>query len=116
MGCPSKKVVKSEHGIALRKNPDLAFKLVDAVATATNLPVSVKTRLGWSNAEGLSEFGKGLDSDIHALPVEKTADKQDPERFVRRVISSLDVGVDADCKLDFGFVPVLTWNERSRLF
>lgn len=60
MGCPAKKVVKSEQGIALRKNPDLAYKLVEAVAKETYLPVSVKTRLGWDSAEGLVEFGKGL--------------------------------------------------------
>jgi len=59
MGCPAKKVVKSEHGIALRKNHDLAFRLIEAVAKATNLPVSVKTRLGWSNADDLIEFGRG---------------------------------------------------------
>lgn len=59
MGCPSKKVVKSEHGVALRKKEGLAFDLIEAVATATALPVSVKTRLGWGNAEGLVEFGIG---------------------------------------------------------
>ena len=62
MGCPAKKVVKSEHGVALRKAPDLACKLVDAVASNTHLPVSVKTRLGWSNAEGLSEFGRAIEN------------------------------------------------------
>lgn len=60
MGCPSKKVVKSEHGVALRKNPDLACQLVEAVASATNLPVSVKTRLGWSNGDDLVDFGKAV--------------------------------------------------------
>lgn len=60
MGCPAKKVVKSEHGVALRKKPDLAFKLVEAVANATKLPVSVKTRLGWADANDLIEFGKGV--------------------------------------------------------
>ncbi len=60
MGCPSPKVVRSEHGVALRKKPDLAFKLVETVANATSLPVSVKTRLGWSNAEDLLKFGSGV--------------------------------------------------------
>lgn len=59
MGCPSKKVVKSEHGVALRKKPDLAFRLIEAVAKNTSLPVSVKTRLGWKNAEDLITFAKG---------------------------------------------------------
>lgn len=61
MGCPSKKVVKSEHGVALRKNPDLAYRLVEAVSKATTLPVSVKTRLGWDSAEDLIDFGKGVE-------------------------------------------------------
>lgn len=59
MGCPAKKVVKSEQGIALRKKNDLAFKLINVVAKSTNLPISVKTRLGWNNASDLIEFGKG---------------------------------------------------------
>ncbi len=59
MGCPAKKVVKSEHGVALRKKPDLAFRLIEAVAKNTNLPVSVKTRLGWNNADDLIDFAVG---------------------------------------------------------
>lgn len=59
MGCPSKKVVKSEHGVALRKSPDLAYKLIESVANNTDLPVSVKTRLGWSNADDLVDFAIG---------------------------------------------------------
>ncbi len=62
MGCPSRTVVKSECGIALRKRPDLAFRIVEAVATHTTLPVSVKTRLGWSDAHDLFAFGKGCES------------------------------------------------------
>lgn len=62
MGCPAKKVVKSEHGIALRKNHDLAFQLIETVAKATALPVSVKTRLGWSDASDLITFGKGAEN------------------------------------------------------
>jgi len=62
MGCPSKRVVKSEHGVALRRDPELAFRLIEAVATNTSLPVSVKTRLGWNDASDLIEFGKGAEA------------------------------------------------------
>ena len=62
MGCPAKKVVKSEHGVALRKNTPLACKLVEAVANSTTLPVSVKTRLGWNNADGLVAFAKAIEN------------------------------------------------------
>lgn len=61
MGCPAKRVVKSEHGMGLRKNPVLAQAIVNAVTHATSLPVSVKTRLGWSNAEELLTFGKMME-------------------------------------------------------
>lgn len=61
MGCPAKKVVRSEHGVALRKKPELAYKLVEALASNTSLPVSVKTRLGWSNADDLITFAQGIE-------------------------------------------------------
>lgn len=59
MGCPAKKVVKSEQGVALRRKLDVAFKLIEIVAKSTTLPVSVKTRLGWNDASDLIEFGIG---------------------------------------------------------
>lgn len=62
MGCPAKKVVKSEQGVALRRNFDKACELVDAVAHATHLPVSVKTRLGWEDASDLIDFGKAVEN------------------------------------------------------
>jgi tRNA-dihydrouridine synthase B len=62
MGCPSKKVVKSEHGVALRKKPELAFRLVEALAKETSLPISIKTRLGWNNADDLVPFCQSMAS------------------------------------------------------
>ena len=45
MGCPDKAVVKTGSGSALIKNPELASQLIKSVQKS-NLPVSVKTRLG----------------------------------------------------------------------
>jgi tRNA-dihydrouridine synthase B len=47
MGCPVPKIVKGRDGAALMREPDLACDIVRAVKSATNLPVTVKTRLGW---------------------------------------------------------------------
>src|SRR3954464_1551646 len=41
-GCPVKKVTKTGAGASLLDDPDLACRLVQAVASATSLPVSVK--------------------------------------------------------------------------
>jgi tRNA-dihydrouridine synthase B len=46
-GCPAKRVTNGHAGSALMRVPDLAQLLVEAVVTATTLPVTVKMRLGW---------------------------------------------------------------------
>jgi len=48
-GCPVRKVTKTGAGASLLDDPDLAARLVDAVATAVDLPVSVKMRRGLEN-------------------------------------------------------------------
>jgi tRNA-dihydrouridine synthase B len=48
-GCPVKKVTKTGAGASLLSDSDLACRLVEAVATATPLPVSVKMRRGVEN-------------------------------------------------------------------
>jgi tRNA-dihydrouridine synthase B len=49
-GCPVKKVTKTGAGTSLLDDPDHACRLVDAVASATELPVSVKMRRGVENS------------------------------------------------------------------
>jgi nifR3 family TIM-barrel protein len=48
-GCPVKKVTKTGAGASLLDDPDHACRLVEAVAGATRLPVSVKMRRGVEN-------------------------------------------------------------------
>lgn len=48
-GCPAKKVVQSEHGSALIKNPKRVDEIIRACVKATHLPISVKTRIGFEN-------------------------------------------------------------------
>src|SRR4051812_28692789 len=43
-GCPVRKVTKTGAGASLLDDPEHAARIVDAVATATPLPVSVKMR------------------------------------------------------------------------
>ena len=47
MGCPARKVVSSGEGSALLLDPERAFRIMEAVARNTTLPVTVKTRLGY---------------------------------------------------------------------
>lgn len=52
MGCPDKAVEKQGSGAALIKNPELAVELMRAVRRgAPDLPLSVKTRIGYNTDE-----------------------------------------------------------------
>jgi len=54
MGCPAKKVTSASgagaSGSALMKDLDHALSLIDAVVGAVDIPVTLKTRLGWDDA------------------------------------------------------------------
>lgn len=47
MGCPVGKIVKSGDGSALMRSPELAFKIIESVAKAVDVPVTVKFRKGF---------------------------------------------------------------------
>ena len=48
-GCPVKKVVSKGAGAGILKNIDLMVSLTEAMVKYTNLPITVKTRLGWDH-------------------------------------------------------------------
>ncbi len=60
MGCPAKKVVRSGHGSSLLINEQTAFDIIQALRDATDLPISVKTRLSFDGNQNLIQFAQGL--------------------------------------------------------
>lgn len=51
MGCPAKKVCNKLAGSALLKDEDLVARILDAVVHAVDVPVTLKTRLGYLNGQ-----------------------------------------------------------------
>ena len=51
LGCPSKKVQKNKFGACLIKEPNLVADCLNEMQAKTNLPVTVKTRIGYDNVE-----------------------------------------------------------------
>ena len=49
MGCPVKKVCNVLAGSALLQNETLVARILNAVVRAVNVPVTLKTRLGWDD-------------------------------------------------------------------
>ncbi|MDL5056869.1 tRNA dihydrouridine synthase DusB [Geitlerinema calcuttense] len=51
MGCPVNKITKNGGGSSLLRQPDIAEAIVREVVKAVDIPVTVKTRIGWSEDE-----------------------------------------------------------------
>ena len=77
-GCPVKKVVCKMAGAGILQDIDRMVKLTDAVVKSTNLPVTVKTRLGWDDkTKYIDEVAERLqDVGIKALSIHGRTRKQ----------------------------------------
>ena len=63
MGCPVNKITKNGGGSSLLRQPELAGEIVSKVVKAVPVPVTVKTRIGWSNQEiNILEFAKRMEN------------------------------------------------------
>lgn len=71
MGCPAKKVCNVLAGSALLKDERLVFDILKAVVDAVDVPVTLKTRLGWDdehkNIESIAQ--KAEEAGIAALAI-----------------------------------------------
>ena len=68
-GCPDKHVNKAGGGAAMIKTPDLAVECYQNAKKSTDLPVSIKTRLGWAKVE---EYKDWLTTLLNQHPVALT--------------------------------------------
>lgn len=72
MGCPVPKAVSNFSGASLMRDPDKAANLVRAVKSTISVPLSVKTRLGWSRPDEIVDFVRQLEEagtdalEVHA--------------------------------------------------
>ena len=71
MGCPAKKVCNVAAGSALLQHETLVQKILEAVVSAVDVPVTLKIRTGWdtANRNGASVAHIAQESGIQALAV-----------------------------------------------
>ncbi len=70
-GCPVNKIAKRGAGSGMMRFPDLMVEITEKVVKAVNVPVTVKTRLGWDeNSLIIVELAERLqDAGIQALTI-----------------------------------------------
>jgi tRNA-dihydrouridine synthase len=97
MGCPVKKISKKGACSALIRFPSLAAELIQAVKeNSAGRPVSVKTRIGWSQPETEAWCGHLLHQGLAALTVHGRTVKQKSEGWadwaeIQKVVALRDL-------------------------
>ena len=62
MGCPVNKITKKGGGSSLLRQPEVAEAIVKTVVEAVDVPVTVKTRLGWDDNEiNIIDFARRME-------------------------------------------------------
>ena len=56
LGCPSKKVEKNKFGACLMKEPNLVADCLNNIKSKINIPLTIKTRIGYDNVEDYENF------------------------------------------------------------
>ena len=117
MGCPAKKVCKKDAGSALLKDESLVARILSAVVNASNVPVTLKMRTGWSpharNAATIARIaehcgieGLAIHGRTRACRFDGTAEYDTIAEVVRRV--NIPVFANGDIESAEQAVRVLT--------
>lgn len=100
MGCPMTKIAGNGDGGALMKDPMLAARICEAVASATDIPLSVKFRSGWDHESiNAPEFARILvqsgakELTVHARTVKQQYSGFADLRVAQAVVEAVDVPV-----------------------
>jgi tRNA-dihydrouridine synthase B len=106
MGCPVNKIARHNAGCSLMKEPEHAASVINAMARAVKIPVTVKMRAGWNdrqrNAPELAKMVQDAGAaavTIHGRTAEQSYSGSADWDLVARVAQDLSVPVlgSGDC-------------------
>jgi nifR3 family TIM-barrel protein len=106
MGCPVPKIAKHNAGCSLMREPEHAASVINAMASAVNIPVTVKMRAGWNdrerNAPDLAKMVQDAGAaavTIHGRTAEQSYSGSADWDLVTRIAETLTIPVlgSGDC-------------------
>jgi tRNA-dihydrouridine synthase B len=106
MGCPVPKIAKHNAGCSLMREPEHAARVVEAMVSAVNIPVTVKMRAGWTdkdrNAPTLARMVQSAGASaitIHGRTAEQSYSGDADWELVSQVANELRIPVlgSGDC-------------------
>jgi nifR3 family TIM-barrel protein len=106
MGCPVPKVAKHRAGCSLMRDPDQAAAIVQAMAGAVSIPVTVKMRAGWDEREtNAPELARRLEGagaaaiTVHGRTAAQAYDGRADWELIARVARAVSIPVfgNGDC-------------------
>ena len=102
-GCPAPKVCRNNAGAALLKNPDRVVHLVRSCIQASNIPISVKMRLGTgSGPDTALEISKRLENEgvirvcVHGRTLRQRYSGIADWSSIRQIVDSVSIPVIAN--------------------
>ena len=116
MGCPAKKIIGNNDGSALLKDFDLARKIIEACVKATEKPVTVKFRIGFTDDKIIAvEFAKMCEEagasaiTVHGRTTSQGYSGSTNYEVIRQVKENVSIPVFAngDCKTREDLVKIL---------
>ncbi|NJN71340.1 MAG: tRNA dihydrouridine synthase DusB [Limnothrix sp. RL_2_0] len=103
MGCPVNKITKKGGGSSLLRQPEIAVEIVKAVVEAVDIPVTVKTRIGWKDDEiTILDFARRLEDagaqmlTVHGRTREQAYRGKAKWEWIRQVKEILSIPVIAN--------------------
>ncbi|MDJ0746553.1 MAG: tRNA dihydrouridine synthase DusB [Xenococcaceae cyanobacterium MO_167.B27] len=103
MGCPVNKITKKGGGSSLLRQPQVAEAIVKTVVEAVDVPVTVKTRIGWNDAEiNIIDFASRMENagakmlTLHARTRAQGYNGQARWEWIKKVKETLAIPVIAN--------------------
>ncbi|MDJ0536845.1 MAG: tRNA dihydrouridine synthase DusB [Xenococcaceae cyanobacterium MO_207.B15] len=103
MGCPVNKITKKGGGSSLLRQPEVAEAIVKTVVEAVDVPVTVKTRIGWNDAEiNIIDFASRMENagakmlTLHARTRAQGYNGQARWEWIKKVKETLAIPVIAN--------------------